>query len=658
MSSDAEFEEEVKKVDRKFLETITDENIIRGKIRRRAGKRQSLTKTLKKIEAMPTPISELDAKFFYTKIKDLSRVISELDEEIEGFMLTSDDRNDEDVEKNFEISESYSDIAIRALNCLENLLAEMSAPRTDSSRNNSISTPQTNVPKLKLPQIDLPKFSNEPEDFDQFRNCLNDMFSKFSLTEYEKYMHLMQCTSGNARKIVESVPSGDVRYSNAMSLLEKAYSCIISQQFSVIAKILKLKLTSSKTSLEWISRARILNDQMRRLGITSQTFMQYFLWDGMDDSFKRQYIHITSSSKPSLDNILEHSFAVFDRMNEVKEPKSVPVVSEKNKFPPNTVALATNVAHKSSEYKPNKSCWLCCESMSLDSVDHKIQNCPKFKSAEEKLSEINRHNACVKCGFKNHTVDKCRYRFSGRCVKCRKYHAYFLCTYSAGNETASASGNNQSRNRRKNVDTQNVSTNVISLSVMNTTMNSDNIIPTFTTSFEPKLELSLRCMYDPAAQASFITKNAFDRLKCPVIRDNIDINIMGFNESKAIKTKLVRLKSNMNGCTRYFDAFVVPKISSSIKGDFVPIIEAFKKAGIPLADRSLGRSNKVDILLGVDAAHVLPVHACTFGEENKHSIVYHTCVGVMIAGNISRLHENLSHLHLLKSFISKFNSTF
>ena len=114
----------------------------------------------------------------------------------------------------------------------------------------------------------------------------------------------------------------------------------------------------------------------------------------------------------------------------------------------------------------------------------------------------------------------------------------------------------------------------------------------------------------------------------------------------------------MNGCTRYFDALVVPSISTSVKGKFAPIIKAFNKAGIELADKSLGNSNNVDILLGVDAAHILPVHAFTFGENDNHSIVYHTRIGVMIAGNISRLYENVSHLHLLKSFIAKFNSVF
>lgn len=655
MATDDEFETYVKKVDVSTLQEITDENIIKSKIKRRGAKRSSLTKTIKKIDALPASAAELDIKFLLNKLEQLSKNISVLDEEIETFMLTNNDWTDRVYEDHSYVTEAYSDKAIRAINLLESLLH-----KSDSMvKNNSVLDNGNNyvTPKLKLPLIDMPKFSNEPEDFTRFKSSFEHILAKFDLTEFEKYMHLLQSTSGNARRIVESVPSGDLNYTSAMDLLKQAYSCETTQQYSVIEKIIKLKLNNSKNALKWISEARILSEQVTRLNINGDLFVQYFLWNGMSDVFKRQYIAITDSSKPDLMEIIENSFQVFDRISELGE-NSCHLIPKQEvpKSPQKTITLATNVSSELNS-KPNTdySCILCRESLKITSADHKIQNCNKFQSPKEKLAVITKLNGCVKCGLLNHTVQNCRYRFSGRCMKCKKYHAYFLCSTESGGEK----GKSEVSGKSKLNSTRKVSTNAINFSVMKTSTNdSPNVIPTFTTTFRTNPNLDIRCMYDPASQASFITKSSCDKLNCHVIKENINVNIRGFNESKLITTKLVKLEASLNGEFREFAALVVPEITTSLRGNFAKVINAFSDAGIALADRLLGKTSDVDVLLGVDGAHVLPVHSCAFGKSRKRSAAYHTCLGVMIAGNLDNLQNNLSCLPNLKSFIDKFNAQF
>ena len=74
------------------------------------------------------------------------------------------------------------------------------------------------------------------------------MVKRFQLSDFERYMHLLKCASGNAKKIIESVPSGELeyKYSTVINLLQKAFACETTQQFSVISKIINLKLDNGQ----------------------------------------------------------------------------------------------------------------------------------------------------------------------------------------------------------------------------------------------------------------------------------------------------------------------------------------------------------------------------------------------------------------------------
>ena len=160
--------------------------------------------------------------------------------------------------------------------------------------------------------------------------------------------------------------------------------------------------------------------------------------------------------------------------------------------------------------------WLCRKALKVSVSDHAIGNCNKFKSAEEKFNFIKQCKGCTRCGLLNHVRENCRYKFSGKCYKCKSFHAHFLCF---NNSKAKPKGNNNSKDTEKT--TAGISANVENFSVMNACENSNNIIPTFTANFESQPIVSVRCMYDTAAQTSFINENAFKKLSCKVIKSKI-----------------------------------------------------------------------------------------------------------------------------------------
>ena len=82
----------------------------------------------------------------------------------------------------------------------------------------------------------------------------------------------------------------------------------------------------------------------------------------------------------------------------------------------------------------------------------------------------------------------------------------------------------------------------------------------------------------------------------------------------------------------------------------------FDDEKMKLADRYLGDDGYVDILLGMDCAHILPVHSCAFGYSDALSLCFFTVAGFTVAGDMSNLLRNASHFHMLRSFSDTINS--
>lgn len=664
------------------------------KNQQRSGKRQSVTKTLNIMNASP-PVSVADVSFYVSKLEKLEICLLNLDSEIEACMV-DDGIGIEFWEEHFEACETYQDSIGRALGHLR-------AVRTGASPNSDAGVPGSGrsggaLPKLKLPQVDLPKFDGKPENFERFMDSLEKLLSKFNLTQFEKYTYLLAQVSGSARQIVQSVPLGDQSYDVAKKLLSDAYSCKINQQYSVIRKLVEINLDSSKDPFSWISESRVLVQQLERLDISRDIFAQYFLWNSLPDDFKQQYMSITNESKPNLNQILENSFKVVERINERSKEnkrKSAMFHGRSEQKESKTITMATSVNYGSPDVKTanQTGCWLCRAAGGPQTPGHKVSACPRFPTPETKLKFLNSNKGCVRCGFLNHQVDNCKFSLNRNCGECGGSHVFYLCTgkkektiskfkkpdppkYNSNNKSSKvntnvvefnsmnindSSGIVPSPENNYNDESSKVATNVVEFNSMNINNSNGIVLPSFTLNLPGEGgKFDARCMYDPASQTSFITDSAAAKLKCKILDPNLTMKVSGFNETKIYKSRMLEVQVVLNGKERKIKAAVVPEIKSKINSSqFEKICIEFKKQKIVLADKYLNDSvlgGRVDMLLGVDSAHVLPVQSCSFGPSHKLSLLYFTSCGVMLAGNMSHLVDNFNQLHLVKDFILKINS--
>ena len=638
---------------------------IKARVRLRAGKRQSVTKTINAYESkIDMTIDE--AKFFLSKLDDLNKFLKIADTEIETFMLENNLWSDREYDQQSDLSERYSDSISKACIDLKSLI-ELRANNSNVANNSNNTSNIDSTNRLRLPDLDLPTYSGVPEEFDNFITSFESIVNQCNISSFQKYKYLCQSCKGYARLVIQSVPSTRLDYDYAKQLLTDAFSSELDQKFSIIDRLIKVKVNNPKDFFGWVSEVKILSENARRLNIDRDTFFQYFVWKGMSGNIKKEFITITKNSEPSFDEILDSAYTVRKILVSTTETSfakqtfsaSISDNSNQNQFSASISDIASDVdngqyssVNTVRNSKSNKkSCQLCLSDKEANAESHNIFECKKYDSPVGKLNKIKKLNGCTRCGYLNHITEKCTYKFKGKCFTCKEFHAYFLCTKT---DKPSVSGVSRTV-RTKPVK---ASSNNISVNVMN--MQNDSvkeIIPSLTFKIQSKKGKKLirnRVMYDTASEMSFISKSALAKVKNVVVSSGVNICINGFNDSKNIVTDVVKLETNLNGQIRYFNATVIPEIRSKIRSSFFnDVKKVFKTNNITLADDCLGDEGTVDILLGIDYAHILPTHSLSFGHTDKLSMLHYCAAGIMVSGDMENLIVNSEHLPIVTKFMSR-----
>ncbi|KAL7647412.1 UNVERIFIED_CONTAM: hypothetical protein RMT77_001008 [Armadillidium vulgare] len=642
--------------------------IIKNLINRRGAKRSSSTKLMNNVYSKLSSLS-LEEKYSYAEtLKEFKSELKELNDIIsEKFVLCPE----YDFKRQEVIDKKNSDYHVSLgvlINTLENSLSQNS--------NQSSLIPSGNSQNVKFSPIDLPTFDSQPENLDQFLFAFESIMSTRSFSPFEKYRYLVKQVSGPAKSYIESLKVEDQDYDVAKNLLIKAYSSKIGQQFSVIEKITKLKLQNVTNMMTWVSEVRVLKDQMARLSIDSNIFMQYFVWQGISEKIKNSFMTVNNDAKPDLNAIVDSSFEVLNRLKECtkQDKNSVPIknhVAETHDKKTVSLAAAVDLGNKNVSGRPSKC--ILCQHLKYNGYDsHYISQCPKFNTPESRIKKIIEIGGCILCSLLNHDKSQCKFKFKKPCYKCNaQNHASFLCnkTKNVGTNVK----NKKSSNTSQNETTSNVvglgeascsndepnHPNVLEVHSLNTSIMQKYILPTFTAKThlaEGEIEYS-RVLYDSASEYCFVSLSLAKKLNYKIINHDIDINIKGFNEAKNYKTNIIEFKISFGERDATIVAAVIPEIKPKIRLKHSnAIIESFGKANIELADKFLNDGvGNIDIILGINAMHIIPVHAGTLGTRTEKFLFYYTCAGVMLTGNESIILNNLNNVDVIKRFVDKTN---
>lgn len=255
-------------------------------VRRRGGKRQSLTKTIKFIKENSLDLASI--KLYIEKLADLKSALNLLDNEIDSYMLKNNKWTDDQYYNALDKQEEYSNDLNKAKLELELRLESVN----ENMRRMSEST------RVKLPEIQLPVFDGRPESYNKFITSFENLINKYNLSPFEKFSYLSKQLRGPAKKLVDSLSQNEMDYDSAVDLLKDAYRDVTCQKYSVIDRLHNLKLSNNAShAFEWISEARTISDQVNNLNIDSDLFLQYFLWKSLNDDFRSLLTSVTPEIK-------------------------------------------------------------------------------------------------------------------------------------------------------------------------------------------------------------------------------------------------------------------------------------------------------------------------------------------------------------------------
>lgn len=319
------------------------------------------TKATKRCNIVKTNIQHFSFDQCTNEIADLETLRTQLtksnDEVSKGIWLHVKDRNELDAE--LADIDKYDEQIVQTQRLLTTRIKDVSVAQIPSAAPNQEFARISS--QLKLPQLPLPQYSHsEGESLDSFFTNFENIISKYSLSPFEKFVFLERQLSKEPLTLIKSLQGSEQSYDSAKELLIKAFASPLTQKYDIIKRLAKLHWSQNDDPFVFISEMRIILQTFNKLNINTNDVLQYFVWSALPIKMQNQFIHITNTNKPSLNEIEEKMFEAVERYQSMNKHSN----TEKSKPAQNTTATTNNFAanvHFREKHEINKfkKCVLC-----------------------------------------------------------------------------------------------------------------------------------------------------------------------------------------------------------------------------------------------------------------------------------------------------------
>ena len=579
--------------------------------------------------------ANLDAIQFETikaEVYDYSEILKKYNDQIQR--LKWDESNDNWLAEELETCDSYFKKVRECLVMLKR--TEIPAQTVEVARS-----------MLKSPVAPLPEYkSQEGEDLLKFFRDFEDITSKFNYAEYDKFILLKQQISGRALLLLNALEADKKGYQHAKTLLTSALASKDSQIFCVIKQLANMKMTYNSDPFEYVAKMKTIMEATDKLKIDTDTFLRYFFWTGLNESFQNHMVQITNESKPTLKQINDKFFEASERykisQSHYHKKNAARATSSKSEQPHSSSVFAVKVDYEKN--KPNFRPCILCAHVNKDTT-HPIFKCPNFVDAPAKRKQLDLMKGCTKCGHANHAASECQFKFKMKCKHCQGWHFGFLCTSSKKPVTKPDQGSGQPSTGSGSGVVQSVN-KLSTLEALKIQFDSDmSILPTFSCVISGQ---SVRALKDGGSQSNFIDKSLAQNLNLKVLKPNLELKINGINTSQHYKSHLVEVPLQLGNSVKTLEAIVMPSID--IKLDLPglsQIVEKFQSKGYVLADKFLNKSDnfisQVKFILGTKSSHIITDCDVLLG-KNEDSVYSKTPHGIILKGDVRNLLNDIGNL--------------
>ncbi|XP_068226482.1 uncharacterized protein [Palaemon carinicauda] len=548
-----------------------------------------------------------------SKLTDNMARLKDLDLQIQGIKWSSEEHESELMEE-LEACENYQDKLRSSLFKLQSPVPTTPSPPTPA------------LPLLKRPTAPLPQYSGqENEDLTKFLSQFEAVINRYEYSDYEKLLLLKQQITGRALVLIDSLESHNQGYSKAKELLEKALASPDVQKFSTIKQLSELNLDKCDDPFEYVSKVKGIIENVRKLNISIDYILQYFVWTGLNEKFRELLINITNHTWPSIEEISDNFFTACTRYSHHKK---------KVKVTDHSVDMAINVNFTPEGTSGTTAkCYPCslCSTVQ-EKASHKIRDCTNFISPVSKVEELKSIDGCTRCGLASHSTQK-------------------------GNQSNDISQKNLDLNKKKfhekNKDkkdpkaknpTERSQNNITTITeALKNSSEGDTILPTFTCNISGS---NVRFMKDSGCQSNFISEELASKLNLPVIRESIKLTVNGINVPRSYDTKIVEVEMKFDRDSRVIYALCLPNIDITLNlPKLNRVVNGFLSKGYKLADTRLLDGSEdisdIQLILGSKSSYCIPETEIVFGEKSIYSRTPH---GVVLKGATETILHDLPYL--------------
>lgn len=508
--------------------------------------------------------------------------------------------------------------------------------KRESQMEQKASAEPASTPISRLPPCDTESFKGGYADWPTFRDLFTAIFINGSkLSNVEKFFHLKQKTTGEAREIISQVPLTNDGFELAWKLLTDRYEnrrMQVNEQLKVLFNLPTVTTDSSFTiqKLQRTVNTCVQTLETLKINVSGwDPILIYLCSSKLNRSFLEDFENSLEDCKtlPSweaFNKFLTHKFKTMESVGNIKpsfskysQPKS-----ETNKRMVYTNTFQTNTFQKSQNMgtkpktnivqKPKQQYHNTCQ---LCKANHFIRDCSQFlaKNVNDRIHVVKNAHLCYNCLSSTHGVKECKSRFG--CRNCSQRHHTML---HKGTETQTTAQPTERYEERPSTSASALTTliqstsneepqNVTTLTLQENGNNKQNFGETLLFTAIVQIEANghfydARAIIDSGSQSTFITEKLKNRLSLPTRRNLVHVS--GINQLVAETSNRSCVFTLRSRFEPSFKLEVWAPVLKSLPSNLPPYtldkIQHRDATNMELADPKFYISQPVDLLIGMD----------------------------------------------------------
>ena len=449
----------------------------------------------------------------------------------------------------------------------------------------------------KLPTLQLPTFSGNPIEWKHFWQIYeNEIDRRSDLTGAQKFCYLKGQLKDEALQIINGLDPSNNNYREAVTLLKSNFDkpYLIRENHLKILFELKCYGENSEELKKFKAKYNCCLRGLQAIGENVNeanfVFVELLKWKlptKIRDEMKRGSKN-TTWTMDEFDTLLDREIELLEA-NYINKKQ----ISTTKNYQSTTSSFGI-----SSKYKPIV-CRLCFQ-------DHKVDNCSKYSSVNEKKDRFKELNLCLNCLSNNHLVSNCESKFS--CRNCSEKHHTSICD--------------------KNKETVNYTEYSSILFSLQKNLEFGIALPT---ALIPVNGVKVRSFFDQGSQECLVTKELARKLDLKIISTR-KMKIDGFESRGRLKTyNIIEIPINHKEKSININAIEVEDLPSTIHMEnSTKTIEYLQSKGYEMADPNIKEdlASKINIIIGANYYYEFVIE-----QKSVHQVtLLSTPFGMMISG--------------------------